>query len=324
MTVTQTGDCQLNDQWVPIRLEAEEETGAVHTWNGQVRLGEPLQILVDRWAADCVKNDCEFHGAGLEEPDRDGSLDLSRTPDELCWLSGVERILWVVPLSDLNAEVRNKENLASSNASAEVSARDGAPSKDTTPRKRAGPAPQPAKRAKTAAKVVDQAEPLLNTGEQAVEPCDDLEPVAATIAESPGPVKAVSATKTERALAEASHVVETPVASMSAKAEMTPVLKPEKPSSKAVVKPETKPASKADAAALTKKAGRGAASATVPSGDDPIVFVQTNPKRQGTTSHARYEKYKHAKTPNEALTMGCTKGDLSYDFGKGYYKLRDM
>ena len=35
-----------------------------------------------------------------------------------------------------------------------------------------------------------------------------------------------------------------------------------------------------------------------------VQFVQTNPKRAGTESHARYERYKSAKTFREVVPLG--------------------
>merc|ERR1712039_488412 len=57
-----------------------------------------------------------------------------------------------------------------------------------------------------------------------------------------------------------------------------------------------------------------------PFGSEAIKFQQPNPKRDGTASHARYEKYMKAKTPQQALSLGAVKGDLVNDYTKGYMK----
>jgi len=40
----------------------------------------------------------------------------------------------------------------------------------------------------------------------------------------------------------------------------------------------------------------------------------------GSDSYNRYEKYKKAKTPNEAIRLGALKGDIKNDFQKGFVK----
>jgi len=82
-----------------------------------------------------------------------------------------------------------------------------------------------------------------------------------------------------------------------------------------------KTANKTDA----NKAARNApaSSGAVPAGDDPVEFLQDNPKRAGSDSHKRYEQYKSAKTPNEALQLGAVKGDIPNDFNKGFMKRRN-
>lgn len=52
-----------------------------------------------------------------------------------------------------------------------------------------------------------------------------------------------------------------------------------------------------------------------------IDFTQSNPKRRGTAAFDRYEKYKKAKSVQEALEAGAIVGDLAHDFDKGFLKL---
>ncbi|CAK9028019.1 Poly(A) RNA polymerase GLD2-A [Durusdinium trenchii] len=54
--------------------------------------------------------------------------------------------------------------------------------------------------------------------------------------------------------------------------------------------------------------------------DEPIEFLQVNPKKAGSTSFDRYEKYKMGKTVREALALGAAKGDIAYDWPKGFFK----
>jgi hypothetical protein len=74
-----------------------------------------------------------------------------------------------------------------------------------------------------------------------------------------------------------------------------------------------------EAAAPTPK-GSGGSDAAQPGADEPIAFQQENPKRVGTNGWTRYEKYKTAKTGKEALALGAAKGDLMYDWKKGFFK----
>mmetsp|Transcript_79771 Transcript_79771/g.124404 ORF Transcript_79771/g.124404 Transcript_79771/m.124404 type:complete len:231 (-) Transcript_79771:13-705(-) len=64
-------------------------------------------------------------------------------------------------------------------------------------------------------------------------------------------------------------------------------------------------------------------SEVVPFGDDPVEFVQDNPRKIGTMTYDRYEKYKSAQTPNEALRLGALKGEIPYDFQRGFMKRRN-
>lgn len=47
--------------------------------------------------------------------------------------------------------------------------------------------------------------------------------------------------------------------------------------------------------------------------DMAIEVAPENPKREGTKSYTRYEKYKMAKTKGEYLELGGTRADYKYD-----------
>jgi hypothetical protein len=57
-----------------------------------------------------------------------------------------------------------------------------------------------------------------------------------------------------------------------------------------------------------------------PAGNEPIVYAQKNPKKVGSSSHKRYDKYKAARTPLEAVSLGARQGDIAYDWSKGFIK----
>ena len=53
-----------------------------------------------------------------------------------------------------------------------------------------------------------------------------------------------------------------------------------------------------------------------------ITFnVKSNPKREGSKAHARFQGYMKAKTVGEYYSMGGTKGDLKYDSEKDFIQI---
>lgn len=55
-----------------------------------------------------------------------------------------------------------------------------------------------------------------------------------------------------------------------------------------------------------------------------IAIVPKNPKGKGSSAFERYQKYKHAKTVQEALDSGMCMGDLVYDFKRGYISRKSV
>jgi hypothetical protein len=53
---------------------------------------------------------------------------------------------------------------------------------------------------------------------------------------------------------------------------------------------------------------------------ESIVFKQDNPKKPFTAAYLRYEKYKAARTPQEAVLLGARRADLPYDFNRGFMR----
>ena len=50
----------------------------------------------------------------------------------------------------------------------------------------------------------------------------------------------------------------------------------------------------------------------------PIKYIQANPKKVGSKSHARYEGYKKSRTIGEALEKGASRADIRYDADHGF------
>ena len=69
--------------------------------------------------------------------------------------------------------------------------------------------------------------------------------------------------------------------------------------------------------AAKKKGGDGDAKPAC-ANDVAIVLRQANPKRPGSQSHARYEKYKAATTRSEFRLLGGSSADFKYDLAHGF------
>ena len=57
--------------------------------------------------------------------------------------------------------------------------------------------------------------------------------------------------------------------------------------------------------------------------DVAIEFNMQNPRKKKSATYQRYEKYKHAKTKEDAIKLGAALSDIKYDIDKGYAKLLD-
>ena len=51
-----------------------------------------------------------------------------------------------------------------------------------------------------------------------------------------------------------------------------------------------------------------------------IAFLEINPKRRKTEAHSRFERYSKAKTFAEALELGASERDLTFDCKRGYVR----
>lgn len=55
------------------------------------------------------------------------------------------------------------------------------------------------------------------------------------------------------------------------------------------------------------------------SNENEVTFtVRTNPKREGSKAHSRFADYMGTETVESYLAAGGTKGDLKYDWEKGF------
>mmetsp|Transcript_45387 Transcript_45387/g.84667 ORF Transcript_45387/g.84667 Transcript_45387/m.84667 type:complete len:194 (+) Transcript_45387:135-716(+) len=83
-------------------------------------------------------------------------------------------------------------------------------------------------------------------------------------------------------------------------------------------KPRGEP--KAKAATVRSAPPKTGSIGGVPDLEEPIEFLQDNPKKAGGAPFERYEKYKVAKTIKEALSLGAAKGDIQFDWQRGWFK----
>ncbi|CAK0864180.1 unnamed protein product [Prorocentrum cordatum] len=64
------------------------------------------------------------------------------------------------------------------------------------------------------------------------------------------------------------------------------------------------------------------ASLPFPDGDDTCVqWAQKNPKKLGSLSFERYERYKGSRTVREAKARGAIRADFENDHKKGFMKI---
>lgn len=92
---------------------------------------------------------------------------------------------------------------------------------------------------------------------------------------------------------------------------------------------EREEAKAAKAAAKAAKTGKTVTrGATVTRGslgerkDKPItILAETNPKREGSGAHARFQLYRNGMTVQEALTAGMSTGNVVHDEEMGYIKI---
>jgi len=73
-------------------------------------------------------------------------------------------------------------------------------------------------------------------------------------------------------------------------------------------------------AARQKKSGRKKLAGHPQKEGEMIRFEQKNPKRSSEPPYERYEKYKKAKTVQQALHLGALRADIRWDFKMGFLK----
>lgn len=296
-------------------VTAEDQDEKTYEVRLEAASNKALQEVRAAWAKYYRVEESEVSLEDQEER----PIDLDRTPTELGWSRFEEPIkLWAIPVGDLAAEdperdaadrVEKKEpekrepetepeaeDIPESVAGSEKRKHSGEASEDKPAKKQAVSVPE-----MHASLQVDT----------------DAAAGAARAAERKAVGKAEAAKVAQQRPAERGPAAAEPMKSDPSKPD-NPVRAP--PSNPAAAKAASKPAGKAAAKAPGKAQAERKDPAERPGDDEPIKFLQDNPKMKGGKAHERYEKYKRATTPRQALQLGAGKGDLDNDWKKGFYQ----
>ncbi|CAE7288125.1 unnamed protein product, partial [Symbiodinium necroappetens] len=267
---------------VLVTIQADAINGKRYRWRDEVSIDSSASSLKAKWAeaTGVPEKMVEFFDAVTELP-----VKLDLTPSQLGWAEAVT--LLAVPADD--------EGAASP------------PDAQTLGRKRR--------------RTEARGEPL------AAHTKDP--PAARPAVAEPAAPKPAPATSAAARVAPKSKPAEAPAKAGSAKPAPKPSPGPAPPNPKAKGPPASAKAApgpaKAGAPGGPKSKQEDDATKLVdllgslPGQDEPIKYAE-NPKRPGTSAHARYEKYKHAKTIAEALKCGAAKGDIDHDFKNGFLR----
>lgn len=321
--------------YVQINVEAEDEDDQCFHWSCRLPAFKSLHPLKAKWA--------EAHGVteaavGFEDY-LEREVDLNKTPADLGWTPKATVHVHAVPVDDRFAE--GAEGEMPSKASKSVDKVEA-----TKAGGRSEPSPLSALAARLASKRQQVARPAAAAlpapaAEEAPvaeaeectqkfpEPAEAARPILA--AEEAPVAEAVECTQKAPEPADESSVFARSFASAVATAgssghSLTIHLEDDEDERPAgcqqnwfqELAPE---ASTENVAAPLRKRPREATSRSVcPLEDEPVTFQARNPKKAGTASAERYDKYKVAKTRREAMQLGASKGDLQHDFKKGFMK----
>jgi hypothetical protein len=293
-----------------VEIEAEDEVDRRFVWRCRLSCAAPIHPMALAWA--------EAHGVsasavGFEDME-DNIIDTSQTPNQLGWTpnGGMVR-LRAIPVDMQYAEGSGKRP---GETEATTSAGDG-PSRGTTGRQATV----------SCEETVDTAPPTAATGTPAV--AEDAPTTVSGKRKQPAPVPPAAADEASgppaaKKAKDASAPAPKAKGKAKAKAKAEPGTEAT-PSAKASARSESSAAPKAKAAPATsppasRAVTTGGSDGPMPGDDEPIVFEQENPKKKGAAAHIRYEKYKAAKTPRDAMALGASKGDVGHDFKKGFMR----
>eukprot|EP00931_Biecheleriopsis_adriatica_P018440 TRINITY_DN12928_c0_g1_i1.p1 TRINITY_DN12928_c0_g1~~TRINITY_DN12928_c0_g1_i1.p1 ORF type:complete len:292 (-),score=79.17 TRINITY_DN12928_c0_g1_i1:29-904(-) len=269
---------------------AESEDDNEHRWEGSCAPHVPLRILAEAWA---TRHNIPASAVALED-EHGNRLDLTKPPTEYGWqVDAQEKVrLMAFPVDE---EYMEQAAPAPPSSAPPVQSA-GSPAEETAPasagskREGASLEEEQAKGKRTRSAQPSGSSSAGKNSKSGASPASSSAPGAP------------SEGKSEASKASAKQ------------AQAVPKQKTDSP------KPKPKPKA-SDAEAKPRKAeGFGANDGDLPNPDEAIVFCQTNPKKAGGTAWDRYESYKKAKTVKEAMELGAAKGDIAYDWKKGFFK----
>lgn len=285
---------------VSVIVTADSEDNQTFTWEEKVTRTCSLKKLAKMWAAAHGVPDT---AVGFEDP-QGFELDLKKTLIQLSLVGGKDTAsvvrLVAFPLDDMYAEAEDK---TADVRDVEVPSRKHQKSASNAPVPPV-PLPPPATEPPVEAKVKPEKR---ERDEEAVD-----RPAAKAAKKPDRPASADAPEAESAAETTPAKAPPAPKAKVKAAAKESPAKSP-------AVDPKGKAKAKSSGAEQSKAKPAGTDGPT-PRDDDPIEYVQESPKRQGTAAYDRYEKYKKAKTPNEAMALGAVKGDIAHDFKHGYMK----
>jgi len=331
----------MAQQSFKVIVKAEDQDEKLYEVEIHAAANKALQEVREKWA---LHYKVDKNEVSLEDQE-ERPIDLDRTPTELGWSNYKEPIkLWAIPVGDLAAEedqpeLEKRDARRREPEKREASAHDGVQDSTTEPE------------AEEIPESIDGSEKRKHSGEASEE--KPAKKQAVSIPETHASLQAD--TDAAAAAARAAEKTPPPKAEAAGAPRQSPVerapgpaapepMKAEPPKAErhwqapAPVKQDPKvqrapPSNPTAAKAASKPAGRPAAGKTAgrapaerrdpeerPADDEQIVFAQENQKMKGSKAHERYEKYKRATTPRQALQLGAGKGDLDNDWKKGFYR----
>lgn len=315
-------NCQAagHTEFCKVKVLAEDQDSKKFEVDFHVAANRPVQELRAQWARHYH---IEVEAVALEDKE-ERVIELTRTPKDLGWMNlGTPMVLWAIPV-DIKYTAEEDRGIFSAA---------GVPEKKMPERRQATveePEPEETPAAVPITHVSGTVSQTLGKSKRKYDEDYEAKPakkqaIAAVDVEPVAPVASGSSPASAGPAAHAPATAENMV-ERSAAREPEAMDKSTSSPAKASAKPADKPAAKTSGKVAPKAVGKPKAKAATgkdssrPEGDERILFVQENPKRPATSSHARYEKYKRAKTPKEALKLGAAPGDLVHDWSKGLFK----
>ena len=329
---------------VLVIIETETGNGGFEKWEGSCPLAAPLTQTASAWA--------RVHSVPVQavvlEGASGGVLDQSKTPSDYGWAEGQEVRLKCFPASaefadpegddassvipqppsvqkkDADAPARQQRNRRPAAQKATAGSSPAVEAKGTKRGATNGVTPEAQVKNRKAAKATPRASSAAARGAKKSRGGAGSSPAVEAKSTKRGATKDVTPEaeakerKAARAASRASSAAARGAGRSGGGAGSSPAVEAKGTKRKAAE--ATSQASKAAAKGAKKSRGEEGNDGPTPGEHEPIEYDQTNFKRPGSSGHERYEKYKKAKTIKEALELGAFRGDIKYDWQRGFYK----